>query len=56
MPILLPWMSARSNRANLGQVAKEKDALRNWQNAMQRESPRLAGVIELCGHQPAGQN
>ena len=38
---------------NLDQVAKEKDALRNWQNAMQHESQRIAEVIELCGKQPA---
>ena len=38
---------------NLDQVAKEKDALRNWQNAMQHESHRIAEVIELCGKQPA---
>lgn len=34
---------------NLDQVAKEKDALRNWQGAMQHESQRIADVIELCG-------
>ena len=38
---------------NLDQVAKEKDSLRNWQNAMQSESQRIADVIELCGKQPA---
>lgn len=38
---------------NLDQVTKEKDALRNWQNAMQSESQRIAEVIELCGKQPA---
>lgn len=37
---------------NLDQVTKEKDALRNWQNAMQSESQRIAEVIELCGKQP----
>jgi type I site-specific restriction endonuclease len=40
-------------QANLDQVAKEKDALRNWQMAMQHESQRIAEVIELCGKQPA---
>lgn len=40
-------------QANLDQVAKEKDALRNWQMAMQHESQRIADVIELCGKQPA---
>lgn len=39
-------------QANLDQVAKEKDALRNWQMAMQHESQRIADVIELCGKQP----
>lgn len=34
---------------NLDQVAKEKDALHNWQMAMQHESQRIAEVIELCG-------
>ncbi|MGC2474524.1 MAG: hypothetical protein WA485_09330 [Candidatus Sulfotelmatobacter sp.] len=38
---------------NLDQVTKEKDALRNWQNAMQSESQRIAEVIELCGKQPS---
>jgi len=38
---------------NLDQVTKEKDSLRNWQNAMQSESQRIAEVIELCGKQPA---
>jgi len=40
-------------QANLDLVAKEQDALRNWQNAMQSESQRIAEVIELCGNQPA---
>ena len=39
-------------QANLDQVAKEKEALRNWQAAMQHESQRIADVIELCGRQP----
>ena len=30
-------------------AAQEKDALRNWQMAMQHESQRIAEVIELCG-------
>ncbi len=34
---------------NLDQVAKEKDALRNWQGAMQHESQQITDVIELCG-------
>jgi hypothetical protein len=40
-------------QANLDQVAKEKDALRNWQMAMQHETQRIAEVIELCGKQSA---
>jgi hypothetical protein len=44
---------AQRIQANLDQVAKEKDALRNWQNAMQSESQRIAEVIDLCGTQPA---
>ncbi len=38
---------------NLDQVAAEKEALRNWQSAMQHESQRISEVIELCGKQPA---
>jgi hypothetical protein len=30
-------------------AAQEKEALRNWQMAMQHESQRIAEVIELCG-------
>lgn len=37
---------------NLDQVTKERDALRNWQNAMQSETQRIAEVIELCAKQP----
>lgn len=44
---------AQRIQANLDQVAKEKDALRNWQMAMQHETQRIAEVIELCGRQPA---
>ncbi|HYM77343.1 MAG TPA: hypothetical protein VE377_15315 [Candidatus Dormibacteraeota bacterium] len=40
---------------NLDQVAREKEALRNWQMAMQHESQRISEVIELCGKQPAPQ-
>ena len=39
-------------QANLDQVSKEKEALRNWQSAMQHESQRITDVIELCGKQP----
>lgn len=40
-------------QSNLDQIAKEKEALRNWQMAMQHESQRIAEVIELCGKQSA---
>ena len=39
---------------NQEQVAKEKEALRNWQMVKQHESQRIAEVIELCAKQPAG--
>jgi hypothetical protein len=39
---------------NQEQVAKEKEALRNWQMVKQNESQRIAEVIELCQKQPAG--
>jgi hypothetical protein len=38
---------------NRDQVAREKEALRNWQMAKQHESQRIAEVIELCAKQPA---
>ena len=44
---------AQRMQVNLDQVAKEKEALRNWQMAMQHETQRIAEVIELCGKQPA---
>lgn len=44
---------AQRVQVNLDQVAKEKDALRNWQMAMQHETQRISEVIELCGKQPA---
>lgn len=40
---------------NLEQVAKEKEALKNWQGAMQHESQRIADVIELCGKPQAAR-
>ncbi len=43
---------AQRVQANLDQVTKEKEALRNWQNAMQHETQRIAEVIELCGKHP----
>jgi len=46
---------AQRIQANLDLVAKEQDALRNWQNAMQSESQRIAEVIELFGNQPAAK-
>ena len=42
---------AQRIQTNLDQVAKEKDSLRNWQNAMQSEGQRIADVLELCGKQ-----
>lgn len=44
---------AQRIQANLGQVASEKEALRNCQNAMQGESQRIGEVIERCGTQPS---
>jgi ClpP class serine protease len=44
---------AQRVQTNLDLVTKEKDALRNWQMAMQHETQRIAEVIELCGKQPA---
>jgi hypothetical protein len=38
---------------NLDEVAREKEALRNWQMAKQHESQRISEVIELCAKQPA---
>jgi hypothetical protein len=34
---------------NRDQVAREREALRNWQMAVQHESQRIADVMELCG-------
>ena len=47
---------AQRVQANLDQVVKEKEALRNWQMAMQHETQRIAEVIELCGKQPVPEN
>jgi hypothetical protein len=44
---------AQRIQSNLDQIVKEKEAMRNWQMAMQHESQRIAEVIELCGKQPA---
>ena len=38
---------------NQSQVAKQKEALRNWQMAKQHESQRISEVIDLCSKQPA---
>jgi hypothetical protein len=35
-------------KANLAQIAREKDSLHNWQMAKQGESQRITEVIELC--------
>ena len=43
---------AQRVQANLDQVVKEKEALHNWQMAMQHETQRIVEVIELCGTQP----
>ncbi len=40
-------------KQNLDEVAREKEALRNWQMAKQHESQRISEVIELCAKQPA---
>jgi len=39
-------------RQNHEQVAREKEALRNWQMAKQHEMQRISEVIELCAKQP----
>ena len=44
---------AERMQANRDQVTREKEALRNWQMAMQHESQRIKDVIELCGKRPA---
>ena len=41
---------------NQSQVAKQKEALRNWQMAKQHESQRISEVIDLCSKQPAPAN
>ena len=38
-------------RLNHEQVAKEKEALHNWQMAKQQESQRITDVIDLCAKQ-----
>ncbi len=35
-------------KANLSQVAEEREALRNWQMAKQHEGQRITEIIELC--------
>ncbi len=40
---------AERMQSNRDQVAREKEALRNWQMAMQHETQRISDVIELCG-------
>jgi len=39
-------------KQNHDQVAREKEALRNWQMAKQHEIQRIAEVIDLCTKQP----
>jgi len=41
---------------NQDQVAKQKEALRNWQMAKHHESQRISEVIDLCAKQPAPAN
>jgi hypothetical protein len=40
-------------KQNHDQVAREKEALRNWQMAKQHEMQRITEVIDLCAKQPA---
>ena len=40
-------------KQNLDEIAREKEALRNWQMAKQHENQRISEVIELCAKQPA---
>ena len=42
-------------KANLDQVAREKEALRNWQMAKQGESQRITEVLELCAKPDASE-
>ena len=44
--------SAERLKQNHEQVAREKEALRNWQMAKQHEMQRISEVIELCAKQP----
>jgi hypothetical protein len=37
---------------NLDQVAREKEALHNWQTSKEAESQRIADAVALCGKQP----
>jgi hypothetical protein len=39
-------------RRNLEQVAREKDAFRNWQARKETEVQRIAEAVALCGKQP----
>jgi hypothetical protein len=40
---------------NRDQVTREKEALHNWQMAMQHESQRISEVIDLCGKELCGK-
>ncbi|HLV88124.1 MAG TPA: PilZ domain-containing protein [Candidatus Sulfotelmatobacter sp.] len=44
---------AERMQRNRDLVAREKEALHNWQMAKQHESQRIGEVTELCGRQPA---
>jgi len=41
---------------NQDQLAKQKEALRNWQMAKKHESQRISEVIDLCSKQPANDS
>lgn len=43
-------------KQNHDQVAREREALRNWQMAKQHESQRISEVIELCAKQHANSS
>ncbi len=42
-------------RQNLEQVAREKEAFRNWQAKKELEIQRIAEAVALCGKQPASE-
>lgn len=46
---------AERMQRNRDLVAQEKEALRNWQMAMQHEMERIADVIDVCRQPPASE-